>query len=255
MDRKYRECVLISAGELHSDDRALIENFINAGAYLVAVDGGADYCRDMGIRPDLYLGDFDSVSEAEREMLDVEEAPRTGAGEKEPMIAGAGEKCGQAGNSEEEFGLPSEIIRLPAEKDDTDTLAALKICMERGFETFHVFGGLGGRLDHTLANVQCLLYLKRRGCAGYLYLAEEKLFVLKNEEIFFKKGQKGILSLFALSNTATGVQISGMKYNLEKAVLTTDFPVGISNEFTEETGRVFVEEGELLVIMRQSCLD
>lgn len=232
MTDNAKRCVLISAGELHKEDRTLIEKYVKEGAYLVAVDGGFDYCCQMEFSPMLCLGDFDSVSAVRKNELEKEAGgERTAGGEQ---VAGV-----------------NEIVKLPAEKDDTDTLAALKICMERGYKEFYIFGGLGGRLDHTIANIQCLLFLKRKGCVGYMINGDETILALKDEEICFPPETQGMLSLFALSREVKGVSISGMKYNLEDATITNDFPIGISNEFVGKEGKVVVREGELLVVVNK----
>ncbi len=217
MSNDKKTCILVCAGEMHSEDRAKIAKYISEGAYLIGVDGGADYCREIGLCADLYLGDFDSVSETGLKNL--------------------------------RENVHSEILTLPREKDDTDTLAALKVGMEKGYKEFYIFGGLGGRLDHTIANIQCLTYLSRNGCKGYMFKGSEKLFVISNESVSFEEKEQGILSLFALSGSAKGVYISGMKYNLENGVITNDFPIGVSNEFVGERAIVTVREGELLVIV------
>ncbi len=219
MSNDKKTCILVCAGEMHSEDRAKIEKYVLEGSYLIAVDGGADYCREIGLGADLYLGDFDSVSETELKNL--------------------------SGN------VHTEILTLPREKDDTDTLAALKVGMEKGYKEFYIFGGLGGRLDHTIANIQCLLFLRRNGYKGYMFKGDEKLFVLKNETVSFGAEEKGIFSLFSLNGSANGVDISGMKYNLENGVITNDFPIGVSNEFIGERATVTVREGELLVVVNE----
>ena len=224
MDKK---CVLVCAGQLHKEDSLLIEQYVRAGAYLVAVDGGFDYCHQMGLKPELCLGDFDSVSEGQK----------AGLWKEADSVRGAGRFC--------------EIIKLPVEKDDTDTLAALKLCLERGYREFYIFGGCGGRLDHTIANIQCLLFLKREGSIGSMITGEESIFVLKDEAVCFSAETQGVLSLFALSGEAKGVSISGMKYNLEDAIITNDFPIGISNEFVGKESSVVVREGELLVVVNK----
>ena len=100
------------------------------GDYVIAADGGYLACKRRGIVPDLLLGDFDSM--------------------------------------EEPADFP-KVLRLPVEKDDTDTFLAAKYALERGCRAFHIYGGTGGRLDHTLANLQLLVWLSRRGARGYLY--------------------------------------------------------------------------------------
>lgn len=98
---------------------------------VIAADAGYRTCRELGIVPDLLLGDFDSMEQPE------------------------------------DF---ANIHRSPVEKDDTDTMLAVKTGLEQGCGEFYLYGGTGGRrLDHTLANLQTLLYLRRRGARGYLY--------------------------------------------------------------------------------------
>ena len=214
------------AGQLYREDKEKITKYVEEGAYLIAVDGGADYCHEMGLSPDLYLGDFDSVSDFEVSVEDVCDAMALDGMEKTP-----------------------KIVKLPCEKDDTDTLAALRVGIEKGFEVFYIFGGSGGRLDHTVANIQSLLFLRNNGCKGTMINGSERVFVIKNESVSFPASEEGMLSLFALGGKAQGVSIFGMKYNLEDAVLTNDFPIGISNEFVGTEAIVTVREGEVLGIM------
>lgn len=210
------KCIVIGAGDLTVEEIEREEEDL-----VIAVDGGLDYCEFLQLEPDLILGDFDSVSE--------------GAGI-------AIEKL--------ETQIPDRIKRLPREKDDTDTLAALKEGLDRGYREFRIYGGTGGRLEHTLANIQCLLYLKKQGASGYLMDGSGMIFVMENETVHFRSGLEGYLSLFAMSKEAKGVTIEGMKYLLNNAVLRNDFPVGISNEFTGEAASIAVEEGQLVCIIQ-----
>ena len=213
MDKK---CIIVAAGDL-----TVGEITKNEGDLVIAVDGGLDYCSFLQLEPDLILGDFDSVSENSAAIINKLAAQ-----------------------------IPERIFRLPREKDDTDTLAALKEGLRRGYRDFRIYGGTGGRLEHTLANVQCLLYLKKQGACGYLMDGHGMILVLENETVHFRKGLEGYFSLFALSKEAKGVTIEGMKYPLDKAVLNNDFPLGISNEFTGQESFVAVEQGQLVCIIR-----
>ena len=80
-------------------------------------------------------------------------------------------------------------------KDDTDTLAALKFGLEQGHREFHLYGALGGRLEHTMANLQCLLFLKRVGAAGYIWDGNTMTTVIQNETLSFRKEMEGMLSV------------------------------------------------------------
>lgn len=209
-------CYVIGAGDLtvcslHPGEEDMV----------IAVDGGLSYCGVMEVEPDLIIGDFDSVNEQELQAVEILKQQ-----------------------------IPDRVIQLSPQKDDTDMLAALKLGLERGYRDFRLYAATGGRLDHTIANLQCLLYLKNRDARGYICDGTGMIFVMKDEEVRFKKNMEGYLSLFAMNREAKGVTIQGMKYPLEQAVITNDFPVGISNEFIGEEALVRVEEGELLGIIQ-----
>lgn len=210
------KCIVIGAGELTVGEIQVTE-----GDLVIAVDGGLDYCDFLQLEPDLILGDFDSVSEKSAAVMEKLEAQ-----------------------------IPERILRLPREKDDTDTLAALKEGLRRGYQEFRIYGGTGGRLEHTLANIQCLLYLKRQGAAGYLMDGNGMIFVIENETVRFQKGLWGYLSLFAMSAEVRGVTIEGLKYPLDKAVIRNDFPIGVSNEFTGREAAITVEKGQLACVIQ-----
>lgn len=210
------KCLVIGAGDLTVSTLEKGEKDL-----VIAVDGGLGYCGLLQVEPDLLLGDFDSVSEEEAALVE-----------------------------ELEKKLPERVIRLPREKDDTDMLAALREGLLRGYRDFRIYGGTGGRFDHTFANVQCLLFLKKQGAVGYLVDGGAMTFVLVDETVHFQKGLEGYLSLFSLSEESRGVTIQGMKYPLDGAVLRNDFPVGISNEFTGKASCVSVEDGQLVCMLQ-----
>ena len=208
-------CIIVAAGDL-----TVGSVNVNEDDLIIAVDGGLGYCSVLELEPDIILGDFDSVSERERE-----------------AIAMLKEQ------------IPERIVQLPCEKDDTDTLAAIRIGLENGYDRFLIYGATGGRLEHTLANIQCLLYLKNHDATGYLMDGSGMICVLQNEEVKLRDNLEGYMSLFSLSKEAKGVTIRGMKYELENATITNDFPMGISNEFIGREATVKVEDGELVMII------
>ena len=213
---KQGKCIVICAG-----DFTPVEIKKKDGDFVIAVDGGYLYSKILEIAPDLIIGDFDSLPRAEREELSVMKQTDK-----------------------------DRIVELNPCKDDTDTLAALRIGLKKGYRNFHIYGAMGGRLEHTIANIQCLHFLKNNGAKGYIMDAECMLTVIQNETVTFHKEMEGLLSLFSLGEKAKGVTLKNMKYPLEKAEITNDFPIGISNEFTGEAGEVTVEEGTLLAIVR-----
>ena len=137
---------------------------------------------------------------------------------------------------------------MPVEKDDTDTMLAVKTGLERGETEFHIYGGMGGRrTDHTIANFQALLYLARRGAQGWLYGQEERYTAVCGGTITFPARDRGILSVFCLGADARDVSIQGGQYPLHHAVLTAEFPLGVSNHFVGRPITVSVRDGSLLI--------
>ncbi len=178
---------------------------------VIAADAGAQNCALAGITPDLLLGDFDSM--------------------KTP----------------ENAGIP--LIRLPVEKDDTDTMAAARAALDQHCEEIYIYGGTGGkRLDHTLANLQTLLFIRRRGARGFLYGDHFIWTVIENESLQIPQTVPwGLFSAFCLSSQAEGVDETGFQYPLQNAVLTPDFPLGVSNHIIEPEAQIRVRSGALAV--------
>ena len=180
------------------------------GDFIIAADAGYRTCREAGIVPDLLLGDFDSMDQPE------------------------------------DF---ANIHRSPVEKDDTDTMLAVKTALEQGCDTVYIYGGTGGkRLDHTLANLQTLLFIRRRGARGYLYDDDFVWTVLENESLTIEKTVEwGLFSAFCLGDRAEGIDEVGFQYPLKDAVLTPEFPLGVSNHLLEPAATITVRKGALAV--------
>ena len=180
------------------------------GDLVIAADAGFQTCRKAGIVPDLLLGDFDSMDQPA------------------------------------DF---ANIHRSPVEKDDTDTMLAVKTALEQGCDTVYIYGGTGGkRLDHTLANLQTLLFLRRRGARGYLYDNDFVWTAIENESLTVERTVEwGLFSAFCLGDRAEGIDETGFQYPLRDAVLTPEFPLGVSNHILENTASITVRRGVLAV--------
>lgn len=138
---------------------------------------------------------------------------------------------------------------FPAVKDDTDSMLAVRLGLERGCEEFLLYGSLDGpRLDHTVANFQTLQFLADHGAIGWMIGNTTMVTVVKNGKITFPAGCSGIISVFCMGPDAQGVTEKGLFYGLENAVLTCGFPLGVSNHFTGETAEISVKNGSLLVL-------
>lgn len=183
---------------------------LKGDALIIAADGGYESLCKSGISADVVIGDFDSLS------------------------------------------VPPDhpkVIQLEKEKDDTDMLAAIRYALSEGCSCFHLYGGAGGRTDHTLANIQCLAYLAQQGAEGYLYGKDFVMTCICNGYMDLDPEYQGIFSVFSYSETASGVSLERVKYELHKAELNNAFPIGVSNEFIGAAARFSVENGTLLIIL------
>ena len=144
--------------------------------------------------------------------------------------------------------LDVETIVLPCEKDDTDTVFAVKEAIKRGFEDFLLIGVVGARLDHTLGNVYILLYLDSLGKKGKIIDDYSEMEIVSKEPAYIDDSY-AYFSLLNISGTAKGVTIENAKYPLDNAEITCEYQYGISNEVLPgRTSKVFVREGKLFLI-------
>ena len=179
---------------------------------VVAADGGYKHLKAQGAVPDVTVGDFDSLG----------------------------------------YVPVGNVLRHPPEKDDTDTILALRLGLERNYDDFVLYGCLGGRLDHAYANLQALSFLAERGARGYLLgPAGEAATVVRDGALQFPSACRGTISVFCPGGRAEGVYERGLKYTLTDAVLTSGCPLGVSTELTGEPARIAVRSGELLVMWNE----
>lgn len=180
--------------------------------YVIYCDCGLRHMDGLGAEPDLIVGDFDSYSNPE---------------------------------------MGTETIVLPCEKDDTDTVFAVKEAIKRGFEDFLLVGVVGERLDHTLGNVSILLMLDSEGKVGTIIddYSEMEIVSDRCEMPCIIDDSYVYFSLINISGTARGVTIRGAKYPLENAEITCEYQYGVSNEVLPGcTAEVSVGEGRLLLV-------
>lgn len=140
------------------------------------------------------------------------------------------------------------------EKDDTDTFLSFRSGFERGYKNFVIFGGTGGRIDHTIANIQTLSHIAKCGGRGFLIGNGSIITAIYNSKICFPTDCIGTVSVFA-QDTAKKVTITGMKYNVQNAEFSPHIPLGVSNEFTLKQGTVSVEDGVLLIVWYEKTSD
>ncbi len=141
------------------------------------------------------------------------------------------------------------VITVPSEKDDTDTMLCLKYAIRHDTDDVTILGGIGGRLDHTVANLQTLAFAEKQGIRARLLGEKDEVFLCTDAVSLPKKQEKCYLSVFAYDGICRGVTIKGTKYEVESAELTSDFPLGVSNEITQARAEIEVCEGRLLIIL------
>ena len=117
------------------------------------------------------------------------------------------------------------------------------------------YNGIGGRIDHTIANIQMLLWAAKRGGRAFLIGDNSIITTIYNKKIAFSSDFKGKISVFAQGNIGSGVKISGLKYNAGDISLTPEFPLGVSNEFIGDRAEISVEDGALLITWEETLDD
>lgn len=179
------------------------------GDFVIAADGGYASLKERNIRCDLLVGDLDSLTDA-----------------------------------------PTDVSTLthPVEKDETDMHLSYLEGKKRGYSKFRIYGGVGGRADHTFANYCLLSYIKKDGGDAVLCGDGYEALVIENEVTRVAGTPGYTVSVFAFGGVARGVSIRGLYYTLNDGALTPSFPLGVSNHFTEEDCEIEVKEGTLLVI-------
>ena len=186
-----------------------IKSCLRNDDFIVFCDSGLKHLESLQVKPGLIVGDFDSHDNPQ---LDV------------------------------------ETIVLPCEKDDTDTVFAVKGALKRGFDDFLLIGVVGARLDHTLGNVSILLYLDALGKKGTIIDDYSEMEIVSNEPAYICD-QYTFFSLLNISGIAKGITIENAKYLLDNAEITCEYQFGVSNEVLRgKVAKITVKEGKLLLI-------
>jgi len=181
---------------------------VTAEDCVIAADGGLRHTQVLGLRPDVVLGDFDSLGY-------TPEGANVFPVEKDDTDAMLAVRKGL------ELGYRDFIL----------------------YGTLD-----GKRLDHTVANFQTLQFLTDRGARGYLVGIDYLATVISGETVVFSGEAEGVLSLFCLGPDATGITLEGLQYGLTDGTLTSGFPLGVSNHFTGKASRITVKNGSLLAL-------
>ena len=181
---------------------------------VICADGGARHVLALGMAPRTVIGDMDSLP---KQVLD----------------------------DLRESGC--QILRYPSRKDETDTELALRYALERKPEEIEIYGALGGRIDHTLANISLLIMAAREGIKTRIIDETTELFVV-SEGAEILGTPEDIVSLFPVTTEVKGITLTGFEYPLQKATMEIGKPYGISNRLLDTRGTITIASGYLLVI-------
>ena len=202
-------CVIISGSPETNPD--FIKQAVKPDDYVICADRGYEFASLAGVEPNLIVGDFDSYKE--------------------------------------KIPASCEIVMLNPHKDDTDTIHSIDLAFEKGFTDFLLLGALGGRTDHTFANITSLLYIADKGGRGVLLSEKERIELLNKGEYFYEKYCGKTFSLFPFGCESVCVSYRGVEYPLERYNLKSSVPLGISNVFTSEKSEIKIYDGNAILII------
>ncbi|MCH5296744.1 MAG: thiamine diphosphokinase [Ruminococcus sp.] len=205
-------CVIISGSP--DCDVAFVKSAIKNEDYIICADKGYQYAVQAGIKPNLVVGDFDSC--------DIE-------------VSG-------------DF----DIITLQTHKDDTDTMHAIDVALEKGYKDFLLLGAVGGRFDHTFANISALQHIHQKGANGLISSENEVIQYLSVGKKIFENLKGITFSIFPFGCPKVCLSISGAEYPLNKGCLESSVPMGISNIFNSDFGVVEIYDGNAIIILNNN---
>lgn len=204
--------VIICGGTIY--DYRYTKKYLQNADMIISVDSGARHCKAFRIKPDLLIGDYDSITSD-----DLKYYSKMGV----------------------------EAIKYPAEKDMTDSDLATEIAVKRGCSKLIFLGAIGTRLDHSISNIFMLKKLLDNGIDAMIADEHNEMIVIK-DHYELKKEDDVFISLLPLAGKAEGVTISGFYYPLVDATLEVGSSWGVSNKFARDTASVTLKKGYLLVI-------
>ena len=226
-----KKCYIVGAGEMYGSISPCEDDLV------IAADGGLEHLLKLGLIPDVIVGDFDSVSEKVFQKYgnlseDITRVKQSA--EKQSFVTLLGKNV--------------EVFSYPVMKDETDMQLAYQIGASRGYTSFELYGGVGGREDHTFANYCLLLRAKNDKNNAVLLGNKSKTFIIQNEKISVFGREGATASVFSFGGTAHGVSVLGLKYEARNITINPHCSLGVSNSFLASgKGEISVDDGALLI--------
>jgi thiamine pyrophosphokinase len=196
-----------------------LQNYITSSSIIIAADGGIRNCISLGIRPNIIIGDLDSIEDR---------------------------KIGEYRDA----GV--QIIQYPTHKDKTDLELALHLSKEIGVNEVILLGGLGARWDMTIANMLLIAHPKYKEMNIHVMDGNQELIIMRSGTHSIVHGQPGdVISLIPIAGDVTGIVTSGLEYPLNGETLQFGTARGVSNVFTQEQAQIFITQGVLLCVINR----
>ncbi len=212
----FLRAVIFANGILDKNDRVL--SHLKPEDLLIAADGGTEHCKEIGIRPDIVIGDMDSISS----QLMAEFQSRG-----------------------------TNFIIHSRDKDQTDLELALSYAKQNGVNEVIFFGILGGRLDLSLSNILLLARDEWKSMSLVVINGPDTAFLLRAKDSISVIGKPGdLLSLVPISEVVEGVSTRGLRWQLDQAVLLQGNTRSVSNELLTDSAQVKIDMGKLLLVHR-----
>lgn len=183
--------------------------------YIICADGGANFLYKIGIIPNYIIGDLDSIS-----LKAIEYFKKEGV----------------------------EFKKFPTRKDETDTQLCIHLAKELDVLELDLLGALGGRIDHTIANINLMYYIKNLGINPVLKTENEYVYILNNESLDLLGTKGDTISILPIKGDAIGITLKGLEYPLDNATIKFGNPIGVSNVMKDNLCNIDVKNGTLLII-------
>ncbi len=205
-----KECAIFAGGVIENPGFIDKGELLDSCGFIICADGGYRYAEALEIVPDLFVGDFDSY--------------------------------------DGELPDGADIHKSVPEKDDTDTLLAVREAISAGYSKIRLYGALGARIDHTVANIQTLIFAYKNGCELRIIDETNEIYLQGVGEKSYIRREGWYFSLFAVGGRAHISSCQGVKYPIADYEMTPEFPIGVSNEITMENAVLSIDSGLVLVI-------
>lgn len=207
-------CIVLN-GEIKDYD--YINRIVRTGSYdyIICSDGGANHAYNMDILPDYIIGDLDSI---DKNIIEYYKSNNI------------------------------KFEKFPTKKDETDTELCIELSDKLKAKEIHLIGALGGRIDHTIANINLLYYIRKRGIIPKIISEKEEIYIAMNEELIIDGEIGDTISILPIKNDAKDVTLKNLEYPLKNYDIKFSRPLGISNVMTNVNCNIKVNEGSLIII-------